>query len=450
MSVLKVVLSLYFVLLLSLLFGQSENKPVIIRGNIIDYHSEQLYFTKSYKYEDFMKEGDRILLSPDSMGVFEININLLEPQYFILGYNHIYLTPGDTLNVALNTIYPEKTAYRGKNAMIQEYLLHASFDRSGSFLDGGLNIKSSREETLNHILALAKGRYKDLEKLKGASKVFEMMEKARIRADLINTLDYFLPYYNMKLKRKGEEANEDLDCEFLEKEITPRIKQLAVDFVDSRYLDLRSYRTVSSYILNNNAKISIEAEKLIESREVTTILNSIMRGEYENSKEEIDLRIAKLNDSENRNELNSYVEQRSDIGKTVQAIDLQFEDVNGKIINLSDYQGKVIYIDFWATWCSPCIEERKNFKKLSDRFAKDDVVFLAISIDRDKKKWVDYKSLYSDGVEEVWLEDREIQKYNVAYIPRYVLIDKGFNIVESYAPKPSSDGIVEKISMAIQ
>lgn len=66
---------------------------------------------------------------------------------------------------------------------------------------------------------------------------------------------------------------------------------------------------------------------------------------------------------------------------------LQFKDAQGKIINLADLKGKIIFLNFWATWCPPCLAEMPSINKLHQQFKNDsDIVFLMIDADGDFQK----------------------------------------------------------------
>jgi thiol-disulfide isomerase/thioredoxin len=70
------------------------------------------------------------------------------------------------------------------------------------------------------------------------------------------------------------------------------------------------------------------------------------------------------------------------------APDFTLTDINGEEVSLSDFQGKVVYLDFWASWCGPCMREVPFAKELKKRMAgQDDLVFLYISIDTDEEAW---------------------------------------------------------------
>jgi peroxiredoxin len=57
------------------------------------------------------------------------------------------------------------------------------------------------------------------------------------------------------------------------------------------------------------------------------------------------------------------------------------KDMNGKDVHLADYKGKVIMLNFWATWCGPCQVEIPEFVKLQDKYRDQGVVFLGVSVD---------------------------------------------------------------------
>jgi thiol-disulfide isomerase/thioredoxin len=61
--------------------------------------------------------------------------------------------------------------------------------------------------------------------------------------------------------------------------------------------------------------------------------------------------------------------------------DLTFNDLSGKSHSLSDYRGKIVVLNFWATWCLPCREEMAMLAKLAPAYAGKDVVILAVSLD---------------------------------------------------------------------
>jgi peroxiredoxin len=64
---------------------------------------------------------------------------------------------------------------------------------------------------------------------------------------------------------------------------------------------------------------------------------------------------------------------------------LRVKDLEGKTINLENYKGKVIFLNFWATWCMPCVAELPSINKLYNKFKDYDIVFLLISNEQIEK-----------------------------------------------------------------
>lgn len=63
------------------------------------------------------------------------------------------------------------------------------------------------------------------------------------------------------------------------------------------------------------------------------------------------------------------------------ALDLKLRDMNGAEVNLADFKGKPMLINFWATWCPPCLDEIPYFVELVDKYKDDGLVVLGISTD---------------------------------------------------------------------
>jgi len=121
--------------------------------------------------------------------------------------------------------------------------------------------------------------------------------------------------------------------------------------------------------------------------------------------------------------------------------------IDGKMISLADFKGKIVYIDFWASWCRPCINEMPAGEALKKKYAGKDIVFLNISIDEDENKWKEsVQRLGISGIHLIANSQRNpetIQAYKVSSIPSYFLIDKAGKFIASPAPRPSSNEIVQ-------
>jgi thiol-disulfide isomerase/thioredoxin len=109
--------------------------------------------------------------------------------------------------------------------------------------------------------------------------------------------------------------------------------------------------------------------------------------------------------------------------------DFKLRDLSGKPVALSDFRGKVLVLDFWATWCVPCIGEMEEMKAAYEKYKNHPkVAFAAISIDEDKslvapvvnEKGYRFQILFSDGAVE--------SSYQTPPIPRLYIIDAAGNI----------------------
>lgn len=104
------------------------------------------------------------------------------------------------------------------------------------------------------------------------------------------------------------------------------------------------------------------------------------------------------------------------------------ENIRGQAVTLSQYKGKIVIVNFWASWCGPCIEEIPSLIKLSERF-KDQLIILAISADEQKEEIDVFKKSFpgldKKNIEIIWDKDKSIMKqFNVGRLPESYIINK--------------------------
>lgn len=88
---------------------------------------------------------------------------------------------------------------------------------------------------------------------------------------------------------------------------------------------------------------------------------------------------------------------------TAKFFDAKFTDVNGKIVDLSALRGKTVVVNFWSTWCPPCVEEMPMFNSVQSQWQDKNVIFVGIAADKAdnvrqflKKTAVDYRIVIGD------------------------------------------------------
>ncbi|MDI1355703.1 MAG: TlpA disulfide reductase family protein [bacterium] len=111
-----------------------------------------------------------------------------------------------------------------------------------------------------------------------------------------------------------------------------------------------------------------------------------------------------------------------------EAPDINLQSPDGMNIALSSLKGKVVLIDFWASWCGPCRKEMPNVVKAYAKFKDKGFEIFGVSLDQDKAKWVE--AIQKDGITWPQVSDLKqwgssvVQLYNIQGIPYTVLLDK--------------------------
>ncbi|OEK05376.1 hypothetical protein BFP71_18470 [Roseivirga misakiensis] len=131
--------------------------------------------------------------------------------------------------------------------------------------------------------------------------------------------------------------------------------------------------------------------------------------------------------------------------------EIQVESLEGQKSTLKDliasYNGEAVYVDFWASWCAPCIREMPASKRMTETYANDDITFIYLSTDRraaDWKKSIDKNNLKSGLHYRITNANTSqgLEDLNIPFIPRYMIYNQAGELVNNDAPRPSETDLL--------
>jgi len=132
------------------------------------------------------------------------------------------------------------------------------------------------------------------------------------------------------------------------------------------------------------------------------------------------------------------------------APDFTLADASGQLVALSSLRGKVVYLDFWATWCGPCLAEMPASLALRKKFVGRDVVFLYVSLDSKAADWQKYlatKQVAGPGAVQLHdggaFDGPAARAFNVQSIPSYWLIGRDGRLLANNPPRPSTSPAID-------
>lgn len=114
-----------------------------------------------------------------------------------------------------------------------------------------------------------------------------------------------------------------------------------------------------------------------------------------------------------------------------------FKDINGIQVSLKDFDGKTLYITFWATWCGYCLGEKPELEKLKNQYQdSEDVVFIDISLDSTSETWKTYLlKNEQNGIQLITSNEAKTRSnFQFSGIPYHIIVDSKGNYKECQGP----------------
>ncbi len=139
----------------------------------------------------------------------------------------------------------------------------------------------------------------------------------------------------------------------------------------------------------------------------------------------------------------------------IKSPDFTVYDINNKEVNLSDYKGKNVVINFWASWCPPCKYEMPYFQNATEKYKDKNVEILMLNLTDGYRETVDSATKYmkENNFDMNLLFDKNLEaatKYQVQGVPRTIFIDKEGYIVKDYTGAMEQDVLYDEIDKLIK
>lgn len=150
------------------------------------------------------------------------------------------------------------------------------------------------------------------------------------------------------------------------------------------------------------------------------------------------------------------IKARNEANAEISIAATELEDISGKKINLkqliAENKDKVLYIDFWASWCLPCVREMPYSEKLKEVFKMKAIRFVYFSFDEKKSDWLNSNAVNHDSnsfLVKGNFKSLLAKQLKVKSIPRYIIINKKGEIINSNAKRPSDPDLVTELNRLI-
>ena len=260
---------------------------------------------------------------------------------------------------------------------------------------------------------------------------YNFLEKLSKNADSLLVVDEYLIFSDRMLQYTNGQINKSLDKPRYDFEFQSKIIEL------------------------------LFSGKLKEYHLAKSVITSLEYGQWAEAEKAYHQFLERYPNNRYKQQVKNVYEKKKKLAPGQMAFNFALKDLNGKVVSLKDFAGKIVYLDVWASWCGPCIKEMPKAKELKQK-AKElgldkDIVFLYVSVDADEKSWRKAIEKYEiDGIHLNCLEDiaknggsfSEIEfstNYGVSGIPHYYLIDREGKFIESNADRPSNPELIEKL-----
>lgn len=118
------------------------------------------------------------------------------------------------------------------------------------------------------------------------------------------------------------------------------------------------------------------------------------------------------------------------------APDFALQNLNGEVVRLSSFRGHTVVLDFWASWCPPCVAQVPSMRRLTEKYKSQGVIVLDISVLDEQKvveKFIAEHGHFGSDVLLTLTDESTMNAFGVEQFPSTIIVDKGGRIVATYS-----------------
>jgi peroxiredoxin len=114
---------------------------------------------------------------------------------------------------------------------------------------------------------------------------------------------------------------------------------------------------------------------------------------------------------------------KPEVGRS--AINFTLKSFDGETVTLNALKGKVVFLDFWASWCSPCREELPFLYILQKTYSRAGFTVVAVNIDNERENALDFLERFNIKLSSLWDKNKKVvSQYDVEAMPTSIIIDR--------------------------
>jgi len=244
----------------------------------------------------------------------------------------------------------------------------------------------------------------------------------------------------MQTIKSVQKCRDSLQAAFAQYQGSPEMQMKAQEF-DQIYT--QKVNNQNTYIKNliHNHPASLVTLEAVSALNIET--------EYESYKKVADNLTKHLPQNAFVKNFAQQINSRSQISIGAEAPEIDLASPDGKSIKLSSLRGKVVLLDFWASWCRPCRAENPTLVAAYEKFKNKGFEIYQVSLDKDKAGWTG--AIASDRLTWTHVSDLKFwdcvaaKQYNVSSIPKSYLLDKDGKIIASDLRGPALEAKLQEI-----